>query len=268
MFNIYTSLYNLDNGFIDWKKAIDNFVDFADEVVVATLPQDVKVLSDFLSPGWTSVPREKVKIVEVDISLDSIDFDGKLKNAALKACTKDFCILLDGDERINIKDKPQLENISKYLNDKNVDACFLPVIDLYNSEKEYKSLGQKWYLHKNKSHISRGVVNFACKTNGKIDTNKSDTCELIYDNGDLVYSYYLINPSLSNSEKLKAIKDFNYPVIYHLGWLDKEKRLKSNDFWQPVWNNRAGQEVKNIIHSKEKLDKIDYFPHGLRLWYE
>ncbi len=267
MFSIYTSLYRLENGFIDWKSALDNFCSFADEVIVSTfLDNDMYTINELEN---YSKNNRKCTILRVfPGNIRDLDFDGRLKDAAFKICTQPYCILLDGDERINIQDKPKFEKIAKYLDDNKIDACFVPVIDLFNSEKEYKSIGCKWYISRNLSDLHRGIVNFAKKENGKIDINKSDTCELIKDNGQLAYSYYLINPSLADYEKLEVIKRDDLPVIYHLGWLDKEKRLKSNEFWQPVWNNRAGHEVKNIIHSKDKLDKIEYFPHGLKLWYE
>ncbi len=268
MFSIYTSLYNLNNGFIDWKAALDNFCAFAEQVVIATLPGEKNILLDYIGyPNF--IYPENIKVIVADnLSLNDLDFDGKLKNIALKQCSQPFCILLDGDERINLKDRPKFEKIASYLEDNRIDACFIPVIDLFNSEKEYKSVGQKWYLHRNKLDINRGVVNFAKKDDGKIDINRSDTCELIYNNGNLVNAYYLINPASSHDEKIDHIKRFDDPVIYHLGWLDKEKRLKSNEFWHPVWENRAGKEVKNIIHKKEELDKIEYWKHGLKLWYE
>jgi len=265
MFSIYTSLYNLDNGFIDWKEALNNFCAFADEVVIATLPKDEQILIDYTHPGWTS--NHFKLVVCKDISLDDLAFDGKLKNAALKACTHPFCILLDGDERIDVKDRKKWEIWAERLNKMDdIDALFIPVVDLFHSEREYKSLGKKWYMHKNLPNLHRGVVNFARKSNGKIDHTQSDTCELIYNNGNLVRSSSTLYPH--NYVTIDLLKYADSIYVWHMGWLDKEKRLKSNSFWQPVWNNRAGEEVKNIIHSKEKLDKIEYFPHGLKLWYE
>jgi hypothetical protein len=263
MWSIYTSLYNLNGGFIDWKDAIENFASFSDELVISTLPKDKDIIEQYLINEYSQHKQNAlIKIVPIDISLDDLAFDGKLKNAALKACTQPFCILLDGDERIDVKDKEKwviwAESLSKEVQH---DSYLVPVIDIFNSNREYKSIGQKWYLHKNLPHLNRGIVNFA-KKGDKIDHTKSDTCELIYDDGNLCRSISLCGfPSIESIKKI-GIK------IWHLGWLDKEKRLKSNEFWQPVWNNRAGEEVKNIIHSKDKLDKIEYFPHGLKLWYE
>ncbi len=254
-------MYNLENSFIDWRGAIGNFSCFADELVISTLPKDFEILRDYIQNFL--IERHKVKIMVCkDISLEDPLFDGKLKNAALKCCKEPFCILLDADERIGIADKPKWIEYANLLSKLDYDAFLLPVVDLFNSYKEYKSIGLKWYLSKNLPNLNRGVVNFAINGD-KIDINKSDTTELIYDDGSLVRS----TPIVTNPMTLEAIKKLGVKV-WHLGWLDKENRLKSNEFWQPVWNARAGKEVNNIIHSKEKLDIIEYWPHGLRLWHE
>lgn len=268
MFSIYTTLYNLKNGFIDWKSALDNFTSFADEVVVGIFSSDIRT-SNLINCYVRSNERIKsgeckIKLVNSESTLEDLDFDGKLKNAALKRCTQPYCILLDADERIDVKDKFNWQIWADYLfRSPSVDALLIPVFDLYNSDKEYKSVGTKWYLHKNLPYLHRGIVNFAKKENGKVDTNKSDTCELLsFD--DKLCGASLITGNLTPS----YIQANNIPKVWHLGWLDKEKRLKSNAFWQPIWNNRAGEEVKNIIHSKERLDRIEYWPHKLKLWYE
>lgn len=255
MFSIYTTLYRLDNGFIDWRAALDNFVSFADEVCVSTINgPDTPILEDYVKAN------PKIKLVVTNYDLKSIDFDGKLKNSALKLCTQPYCILLDGDERIDPKSKNVWAYWARELDKTSLDSFLIPVIDLYHTDQEYKSIGTKWYLHKNNPKLSRGVVNFA-RRGPKIDITKSDTCELLRDDGDLCHFVSLCSPTL------QGIKEIGINV-WHLGWLDQDKRLKSNAFWQPVWNNRSGSEVTNIIHSKDKLDKIEYFPHGLRLWYE
>lgn len=258
MISVYSSAYNLSSQMFDWESAIQRFSDFADEVCVSTNSNyDYALLLNRFKRD------KKVKIINTDISFDDYAFDGKLKNAALQACTEDFCILLDLDEFISIKDKEKWIKWAKILgNQPNFDALLIPVIDLYNSEKEYKSLGQKWYMHKNLPSLQRGIVNFAKKDDGKIDHTKSDTCELIYDNGELCKSISIFYPDYPNLSRLKLD---NSIYVWHTGWLDKQKRLMSNSFWQKTWNNRAGFEVKNIIHSIQELENIEYWPHGLDL---
>ena len=260
MFSVYTSLYKLQNGLIDWKLAIDNFSNFAEQVVIATFNdgiEDIELLNQYFKDN------NKVKIVTVETDLSDPFFDGKLKNAALKGCNEEFCILCDGDERLRLNDKPEWEKAARYLRQlDNIDAFFVPVIDLFNTEREYCALGQKWYLHKNITNLNRGIVNFAKRNDNTIDTTRSDSCELIYDDTSLCRTM-----SLMNNLNIREVKDLGIK-IFHLGWLDKQKRLLANQFWGPVWSSRAGKEVTDIIDSMEELNKIEYWPHGLKLWYE
>lgn len=256
MISIYSSAYNLGSNLFDWQSAIKRFSDFGDEVCIATNSNyDYTLLASHFNYD------KKIKIINTDISFDDYAFDGKLKNAALKACTQDFCVLLDLDEYISVKDKDKWIKWAVILgNQPNFDSLLIPVVDLFNSEKEYKSLGQKWYMHKNLPNLQRGIVIFAKKDNGKIDHTRSDTCELIYDNGELCKSISIFYPDYPTISRLKLDKSIH---VWHTGWLDKQKRLQSNSFWQKHWDNRAGYKVNNIIHTEEELNKIEYWPHGL-----
>ena len=241
MFSIYTSIYNLSLGFIDYKAAVDNFSSFADEVCISTSSKctdnTIKLLKDYIKDN------NKVKLIITDLDLNTFDFDGKIKDAALKACTQKYCILLDGDERLRLKDKDSWIKFANLLGESNTfDAFMIPVIDLYNSEHEYKSISRKWYLHKNSENIHRGIVNFAKRDNNTIYHGKSDTCELLTENGDLVKT-----ASIEQTLTVEEIIDGDLPKVFHLGWLDKENRLKSNKFWQSIWNLRAGFEVTDKI---------------------
>jgi hypothetical protein len=255
MFSIYTSLYNLDNEFIDWKSALDNFSAFADEIVISTLPQDYNFLYDFVH----SKPIKNNFTIEVcdDISLDDLAFDGKLKNAALKKCTQPFCILLDGDEEIPLYNKLLWEQYANFIENSNADGIMIPSINLCKDKYHYKDIGWKFYLHKNNIGIERGIVNYAKLDNGKINIQLSDTTEPII-NGEL-------GKFIKLSNNINDIKNGVIPFVFH-HWGDNfEKRLKQNQFWLPVWENRAGKEVKNIILLKESLEKIEIFPHGLKI---
>lgn len=262
MFSVYTSLYRVSRPdcFIDWEAALDNFSSFGKQVVVATFgnnQDDIDLLENY------AIFNDKIKIVTVDTDLEDPFFDGKLKNAALKGCNEEFCILCDSDERLRLADKPNWNRAAQYLRQlDNIDAFFVPVIDLFNTEREYRSLGQKWYLHKNLPNLNRGVVNFAKRDNNRIDISKSDSCELIYDDATLCRTISLID-KLS----IKAIDDLGMK-IFHLGWLDKQKRLLANSFWKNIWEARAGRPVHDIIETKEELDEIEYWLHKLKLWYE
>lgn len=262
MLSIYTSAFNIESGLFDWQYSLDRFSEFAEQVVVGTtaLSNDnsCNLLRDYAKT------KSNVKIVVTDFSLDDLAFDGKIKNAALKSCDQPFCMLLDLDEMPRLKDKPAWVNFASYLGMTDYDAFLIPVIDLYNTDREYKSIGMKWYLHKNAPDLNRGIVDFAWTDDKKLHINisQSDTCELIKDDGRLCNSIPLLD-KLS----LPAINDLGIK-IFHTGWISKEKRLLVNGFWSSVWSNRAGYKVNNIIDTTEELNDIPYYPHKLKLWYE
>lgn len=255
MFSIYTSAYNLESGIYDWRQSLLGFIEFSDEVVVATFKSQtdnsVSLLEEF------SKDHPKVKVILCDLSQDDPEFDGKLKNEALKNCTKDFCILLDLDEVIPISQKENWTFAAQRLGESTYDALMIPVIDLYNSESEYKSYGTKWYIHKNFIGLERGVVKFARKPDGSIDTNRSDTTELLK-YGNLCNAVYSIDPRLKDEDKLNILRQ-NPMYVLHYGWLFKDKRKLAQKFWEKVWNNRAKREIDTTINFQE----IKYKNHNL-----
>lgn len=245
-FSIYSTAYNLKAGLFDLDKSIKRFCDFAEEVVIATNTQeDWGILLSY----QTKHPNLKVVCAE-EISLSDYAFDGKLKNVALQMCTGDFGILLDLDEYIPLNQKSTWQHIAhKWISSitdpfSSPAALLIPVIDLIQDTKHYKSIGFKWYLHTMRgigsSGVQRGVVNFAKLDNGKIDITKSDTTELIDYEGNLIPSSYLFNPELSHADLLDLMRHYNMFVV-HEGWLNKEQREKQSAFWKPHWENRSGQ---------------------------
>lgn len=254
MISIYTSLYNISANIFNWQDRLIEFKKFADEVVVATTKnQDNSYLT--LAPFCF---KNDIKLVITDISLKDLDFDGRLKNAALKSCSNPLAILLDIDEYIPLNQKDNWLIKADQLLNSDFDAMFIPVVDLYHDINNYKSIGCKWYLHKNNFNIERGIVNFAKKSNGKIDHTKSDTCELIKSDGQLAKTFSYMDLSIPDDQKLQLIK-LNNIFVVHEGWLNKEQRIKQQQFWQPVWSNRAGFEVKTEID----FNSIKYKKHNL-----
>ena len=144
----------------------------------------------------------------------------------------------------------------------------VPVIDLYKDYNHYKSVGGKWYLH-HKEGTNRGPVNFAKREDGSLDINKSDSCELIDEIGNLIP--YFVDPRFSQPFTNKEAESFDIsmPHIIHLGYLDLNNRIENNKFWQPIWSNRDGKEVSTAI-TLEQLEKENiYFAHKLKSpWWE
>jgi hypothetical protein len=253
MISVYTSLYNIQAGLFDWRPALLRFREFASEVVVATTKNNddsYKELQPFCD-------KHDIKLVVTDKSLNDYDFDGFLKNAALQECSQDFCILLDADEIIPQSTKRLWLNYCHFLKNSNFDVFAIASVNLCGSEEEYKDIGFKFYLHKNNIGLQRGIVNFAKKENGKIDITKSDTTEIVNSEGNLPRIAYL-------SKELNQLQSGEIPYVLHYWGVNKEQRIKQSQFWEPVWQNRAGEDVKTTV-SADDINNIKVYKHGLKL---
>ena len=265
MFSIYNSSFNLIKMGFNYQEMLDNYCSFAEEVVISINTSEDGTY-EALKEYSEKKEYKNLKLITSAFNYNDPFFDGKIKNNALKYCTRQFCILLDADERIRVSQKKEWIKYANFLKeDKEADALFIPVIDLFYKENYAMNIGCKWYLHKNFIGIERGVVDFAKISDNQIDINKSDSCEAIK-NGKLIKTKYLYSPLLEKKEKLSLIKTMNLPLVYHLGWLNKEQRMEQIKFWTPIWRNRAKKEDINIIKEKEELNKIEYFEHNLPSW--
>jgi hypothetical protein len=263
--SVYTSLFNYSPDKFDLLGAFKNWSKYADEIVIATFEdQEDKIRIEVgyvISQLMTDGSNTDIYVVSCsDTSLDDPLFDGKLKNAALQACSNELVYQQDLDERIsgNIEYWEQLGRM--LLNYNYPITCSIPVIDLYKDYSHYKGVNSKWFFHK-KTGIYRGPVNFAKRPDGTINTNLSDSCEAVLENGDLA-PYFADHRFIDNF-------DIKYPLIIHLGYLDLNKRIDNNKFWQVHWTRRNGSEVE-VATTLEKLEEENEAkPHGLPIkWWE
>lgn len=258
--SVYTSLFNYSPDKFDLRGALNNWLDYAEEIVIATFPDQDNSIHDALFNIYGLYYTEDIKVVTTDTNLEDPLFDGKLKDAALQACTSEVVIQQDMDERIGGKKEHWIENAKRLMQVRFPMSYYIPVIDLYKDYEHYKSVGVKWYLH-TREGTNRGPVAFAKRSDGTIDTDKSDTCELINDRGDL------INATIDN--RFQQTLNPEFPHIIHLGYLDLKKRIENNKFWQPVWSARNGKEVE-VATDIETLEKENQaIPHGLgKEWWK
>jgi glycosyltransferase involved in cell wall biosynthesis len=269
MFSICSVMYNVIKMDFAWQESIQNWVNFLDEngeiVIVVNKSED-----DSLGAITREADKIKInslvkfKIIPAEISYEDALFDGILKNIAYKNASMDFVIALDADERLLISSKKYWVQAAFDLSQKQEDALFVPVVNLFKNEDCYSDIAFKFYLVKNKPYIHRGVVNYAKKENGKIDITKSDSTEWLLENDNLIRASYILNPALPDFLKIRSL-DSN-PFVYHLGYKDLEYRKKINFFWKPVWESRAGHEVNDIKLTDEDFSKVPYFQHNLPHW--
>jgi len=261
MFSIYTSLFNYSPEKFDIVDTFSNWSRYADKIVIATFPEQEDEILKVIWKDWYNgnilledgTSKAFIDVVSCETSLDDPFFDGKLKNAALQACKTELVIQQDMDECIG----GNLDIWRRYgdallKNKDNYKALMIPVIDLYKNYGHYKSIGYKWYLHL-KEGCFRCPVNFAKKEGGIIDTDKSDTCELVDGNGNLV-------PSVQLTDFVEKA-NLAFPHIIHLGYLDLDKRVENNKFWQPIWSARKG-EIVDVPTDIDSLNQFPYYKHN------
>ncbi len=261
--SIYTSLFNLKSYFPNYKKHLENYCSLADEVIVSTIKDEGDTYSELIE---YSKMNNKIKVILTDLKPYTPPFDGQLKDAALQKCSGDVLIGLDMDEMISSHNLDKWKEICKILLQRPEMAIWVPVINLYNDNLHFTNISKKWYVHK--PGLKRGVVNFAKRPDGTHDTEKSDSCELLDQQGNLVSAaaYVPFGHINNTTEMAQFLKDNNCPFIWHLGHIDKTRRVQLNwGFWHRQWSAENGQDVK-IPMSEEEIGEKEVFEHGLPLW--
>lgn len=246
MISIYSSAFNLIKNNFDYMFAIDNFCSIANEVVICVYTS----IDDTLTTLQDQQNKySNLKIISSDISYDDPWLDGKIKNEALQNTSCDIKIALDMDEYIPLWQKNIWTELASMLLKDDCLCYMIPSINLYKNKDHYFSITPKWYMHK--SGLCRGPVNFARKNNGYVDTSKSDTCELIDTNGNLVYSKM-------TPYDIESLRHNNLPFVVHTGYISLDNRLLRNqNFWKQHWLLESGGEPPpHKIH--EKLEDFDY----------
>lgn len=253
--SIYLAAYRLESNLFDWRKSLDNYCQFAEQVVIATTVFSGDNTIELLKDYGRNNPKIKLEIT--NFALNTLDFDGNIKNAALQACSNDYCILLDLDEEIPVLQKSLWIKGCGIIKDCGLDGLLIPSINLCRNKYHYKDIGYKFYLHK-KDGISRGILNAAKLPNGHIRVDMSDTTEPITNSGELgKFSSY--------PKDIEILRQGNTPYVFHDWASDFDQRIEQNRFWKPVWELRAGRKVDDIILDKKELEKIPVFPHYLPL---
>ena len=267
MFSIYSSAFNLVKNNFDYKEAVDNFCKFAEEVVIAVNTSEDNTLEALQS---LSSEYDNLKIISTDLSYEDPFVDGKIKNEALQATTQEFKIGLDMDERIPSYSKYSWINLASTLRFSNTNGYLIPSINLWGDKESIRwdnkeNIKFKWYLHK--SGLYRGTHKEAIKDDGHVDIEKSDTCDLIDSEGNLVQCDHYFDSDVDTLQKYKIFLKANPIYVFHLGCLDFDKKVQLNkNFWKKHWELEAGREVNNIATDVKEFKKFQTQKHELELW--
>ena len=260
MFNVASPQCNFD-----YRAAVQNFAQFADEVVCATFPCEDKSEELLLA---LQDEFKNFRVIITDISpKNHVRWDGLLKTAALQATTNPVKIIMDGDERIPLSNKPMWDLMATLFMEtgQNIDGVFIPSLDCWGDPKKIRvavNIGQKFRMHKD-TIKSRGVVPWAENGDGTWDATKSDNTEPLREDGSLglfgqVVPSHLLNPVFSPGLS-------RFPYVLHYGYVSLEARIKLNKiFWKDTWASYSGHE-ENVATELAELEKEPTIEHGLPL---
>lgn len=256
MFSIYHSAFNLvKHGFVGWEKSLENSCQFADEVVIA-----VNSSVDGTKEAIEEVLKEygNWRIIGTDFSYQDPWLDGKIKNEALQACTRDFKIQLDLDEYIPLWQKPLWQNLAMQIALNPVQCAAVASVNLYKDWNHYSSITNKQYLHKGQAFRAPSLR--ARKEDGSINTLMSDGCDLVNERGEFVST-----TATSNSQS--DLESGIMPFVIHFGYVDLDSRLKRNhEFWNEHWYvEGGGQAPAHKIHMNHEDFEYPYIEHNLKL---
>ena len=256
MFSIYHSAFNLiKHGFIGWQQSLINSCQFAEEVIIAVNPS---VDNTKEAIGETLKEFNNWKIIETDFSYQDPWLDGKIKNAALQACTQDFKIQLDLDEYIPLWQRPLWENLAMQLAFSPAQCAAVASVNLYKDWDHFSSINNKQYFHKGQAYRAPCIQ--ARKPDGTINTQVSDGCDLVDADGNFVLT-------VGMTTNLEPLELGVSPFVVHFGYVDLDSRLKRNhEFWHEHWYvEGGGQAPAHTIHMKHEDFEYPYIEHKLKL---
>ncbi len=266
--SIYAYLFNATVRDFDLDGTVANFTAFADEVVIATVKSEDDTY-ERLQAYETSLGAARFRVVMTDIDpFKNNRFDGDLKTAAMKVCSKDnLLIIADCDERFVLSQRPLWDSWGeRLLNTQGVDGLMIPVLDLYGSRDTIRAdqaIGSKFRLHKH-TVVKRGVPSYAERAGGLINTAASDTTEPLNRMGQLaIFATVVNNPVNLRPQMVQGL--LGTPFVVHEGWLNLERRVKiGREWWKPRWEERSGRK-EDVPVDQRTLESYPTIKHHLNL---
>jgi len=270
LLSVYTQVYNTEKYDIDYISPLKNYFDFledGDEIVIAINQSEddtYHLVNDAVKRIKALKSDKKINIVTIptDFSYSDIEFDGKVKNEALQASRNPIKIQMDIDEYFDLNQVHTWRTIAEdMLVDKFPNCYLIPSIDVWGEMSSIRKnvvVGRKFRMHQ--EGYKRGVPNFAWNDDKTINTEMSDSTELVDENNNIVLSHNIVPDEL-----LLAENCYKLPIYtIHTGYLNFKYREKINTFWNPHWEARCGGRKKDVPQTTEKLKQEETIEHKLK----
>lgn len=259
----YCSAFNVHANGLDWEAGLRAALAFFDQVVVAVNTSTDDTLATLQGVAATE-PR--LKVVTTDYAYTDIEFDGKVKDAALQACDGEVLVQLDLDERITLNQRALWRHYAAHLLTlPEVDCFMIPTVDLWGSMDTIRAdahIGSKFRMHKRGLH--RGVLPEAwLPGHTHFRTDMSDSTELLRPDNTLaramqVVPYHLCHPAMTSLLN-------GWPYTVHYGYLSFDQRVRVNKaIWARHWEERSGRP-ENVAVDRAALEGYPVIRHQLDL---
>lgn len=266
----YAYLFNARVRDFDLDGFVLNVTGFFDEVVIATVASEDDTY-ERLRGYQLALGTDRFRVVMTKIDpLKDNRFDGNLKTAAMRECSKDpgtILVIADADERFPHSQRPLWDRYAEMLlQQSGWDGLLIPVVDLWGDTDHIRAhvpIGVKFRMHKH-TVVRRGVPSFAERADGLMDTSRTDSTEPLLSNGILArFASIIQSPSTLQPQTCHSL--VQYPYVLHLGYIDLERRAKlGREFWKSRWEERSGRREDVATHRGE-LDSVPVLKHNLGL---
>lgn len=259
--SVYSTAWSILKYHFDYKSALDNWSTFSDEISIAVGTSADDTYNAIGSYAFEQGYRVRLIRTAYDFDNDPYAY-GKTINAALQNCTGDIMVQQDLDERMLVTREKLNQLHHTLLCRWDINAFFVPTIDLYGSKEKYLNIGRKWYVHG--PNLFRGPARTGIKADGRPDYNKTSTDELLDVTGNLAPTASLLDDL--SIESLRIYVAGGGPLVYHLGYLDFKERLDRSLWWKNFWEKATNGDKNTHPTSVEEMAAKESKEHGLPLW--
>lgn len=226
---------------------------------------------------FNKVSKLKIHVVERDWNDPrSALFDGQQKAEARRRCSGDFVWQMDVDEVVRSEDWPKIRELVGNF-PKAVPMLALPVVEYWGGFDKVRVdvTSWKWRVSRNSPRITHGVPIGLRDTDSEgrmIAKQGTDGCDPVDVNtGEpIVFLGFLTGEMAAlqhearngNETALQHYESWfervvqNVPSVYHLSWLDIERKIKLyKNFWSAHWQKLAGDDSGDTAENNMFFDK-------------
>lgn len=271
-FGAYVVLYNAEASRYPWRECVRNALTFCDKVYILECnSQDdtyEKICEEFKGE-----PNVVLKRSETEWDMEDTLIVGKKKQEAREMVRTDYCVYLDSDEILVVKDRNVLLDL--VLHHPTVDVFSLPYVTFFGSPYKMGNFKDaenywRWKIFANKPHVGHGPHGAARQYNEKgkvfIDKSVSDGCEIInLETLEVMPSLMYMPPAYGQAGELyrsvpqeeekknavglvfsEVVNDFPM-VCLHYGWVNFEDKARNGlEYWTKTQAYKSG----GVEHSK------------------